>query len=121
LELRRAIQNAPENLSLRLELAGYAEKAGEMDLVEREAEAVLASDKGNAEAARLLASALLTLGRADEVLRRIDSGGLPFDEPMRAVMRARALLLLERTEEAARELAEMEPTRVSPAAGVVLA
>lgn len=89
-EMRRVVQDEPESIEAHLYLANLAGKAGEADLQEREARAVLALDSSNVPAAWLAADSILARNQPQLVLRELERGvwNPPADEALGITLRA---------------------------------
>lgn len=112
-EMRRVVQDEPDSIEAHLYLANLASKAGEVDLQEREARAVLALDSTNAAAAWMAADSILSRNQPELVLRELDRGvWTPPDDDALGI-RLRALLRSGNSAEA-REALEARATDEIP-------
>jgi putative PEP-CTERM system TPR-repeat lipoprotein len=100
IDLRSAVQSEPDHAEARRLLAEVLLQLGDAAGAEQELRRAIEKGVPPASAADLAARVDLRLGRYASLLARIDAGELPIEEPQRSIYRGRALLGIEKGEEA---------------------
>ncbi len=115
IDLRNVIQSEPQNAEARLLLAEIWMRGGDPKSARGELDKLMSMGALTPRAAELASETRLALGSAAELLRFLDSGKLAPAEPAKSVLHARALRMLQRSDEAEAELkhvVETNPTSV---------
>lgn len=100
IDLKNAVQSAPDHAEARQLLAEVQLQLGDAAGAEQELQRAIEKGAPPATTADLAARIDLRLGRYASLLARIDAGELPVEEPQRSIYRGRALLGIEKNEEA---------------------
>ncbi len=100
------VPDRPSSVSQALEQASLALQAQRPDEAERLAAGVLRADRSNITAARVLATALLVQGRADEAIHPLQRAARRSQDPAIETLLARALAAIGRKDEALDQLRE---------------
>jgi putative PEP-CTERM system TPR-repeat lipoprotein len=99
-ELRKVLEDDPDNGRARMLLAEAEFGSGEIEAAEADLDRALAAGVAPAEAARLKARLQLAFGRFQVLLTQLDAGEIALDGEELQVFRGRALLGLRQTAEA---------------------
>jgi len=102
-ELKNALQDDPDHALARARLAHAEFHIGDVYAAQKDLKRAIELGATAPEDMELAAQIDLALGRADELLGDLDSGELKLDGAVRSLYRGRALLGLQRFEEARKE------------------
>lgn len=100
IELRNALQAEEDNARARVLLAQVSLRLGDLQDAQEQLQRAEQLGVSTAETAELKAQLLLEAGQAQELLAQLQSGSLTLNELLSSIYRGRALLALQRPEEA---------------------
>lgn len=97
IEIKNAVQKAPDNVRARLLLAELSLRLGDPNSARREIEAAIAHGATQEQTALMLTDVRLAFGEGRQVLDDIDAGKLVLSEPARSTFRGLALLQMKQS------------------------
>jgi putative PEP-CTERM system TPR-repeat lipoprotein len=100
IELKNALQSQSDHAQARLLLAEVSLQLADVEAADKELRRAIEAGAPAERTAPLAAQVRLAQGRADELLKMLDSGELPLPQPERSIYRGKALLMLRQPEQA---------------------
>ena len=116
IELKNALQDSPGHVQARARLAQVEFEVGEIAAAEKDLQRAIALGAKSPAVMELQARIDLALGRAQDLLSRIDAKQIDLEGSARPLYRGEALLVLRRFEEAGREFESI--SKDDPRSGV---
>lgn len=120
-ELKRVLEKDPANVRARLLLAQAEFGSGDLEAAESDLSRAIDGGSPQAETAQLRARLQLALGRFEILLTQLDAGEVLLAEPERSLVRGRALIGLDRPDEARREFESVlsdDPSSIDARQGI---